>query len=121
MPIETSELNQRAVLWAAVGRYDNEGNVLLEDPIEIPVRWEEALEEAVDPLGNTIAVDALAVVDQTIAVDSVMWLGELIDLPNTPTNLKQVSTFGNIPDIKSRHFRKTVSLIRYSNTLPTIE
>jgi len=119
--LASSGRHQKAVLWAATGNFDNEGDALISSPVEITVRWEEVLEEAVDPNGNTVAVDAKITVDRVITVGSILWLGELIDLPSPPTELKQVIGRNHIPGIKSRQTYRSLMLMRYSDTLPTIE
>lgn len=116
---ETICRHQKAVLWAANG-FDDYGEPKVDAAAEITVRWEEGLREAVDPNGNTIAVDAVAVVDQDIVVGSIMWLGLKDDLATPPVGLKQVVSFSKIPDVKGRVFRRTVGLIRYSNELPAL-
>ncbi len=119
MPLETTELNQTAVLWPANG-VDNYGEYKVDDPVQINVRWEEGQREALDSNGNPIGVDALVVVDQVIAVGSIMWEGLLEDVASPPVNLKQVVNFTAIPDLKGHEVRRTVLLIRYSNELPTL-
>ncbi len=119
MSLESTSRHQKAVLWAANG-VDDYGEPKVDAAVEITVRWEEGLQEAVDPNGNTIAVDAVVVVDQAIVVGSIMWLGEKEDLATPPVDLKQVVSFNKIPDIKGRNFRRTVGLIRYSNELPAL-
>lgn len=116
---ETTSRHQKAVLWVANG-FDDYGEPKVDAAVEIDVRWEERLQEAVDSNGNTIAVDAVVVVNQDVIVGSIMWLGEKEDLATPPVSLKQVMTFNKIPDIKGRNFRRTVGLIRYSNKLPAL-
>ncbi len=111
--------HQKAVLWEASGT-DDYGEVTLDAAAEVTVRWTERQREGVDSQGNTIAIDASAVVDQQIAVGSIMWLGELVDLPAIPTNLKQVVNYGSVPDVKGREFWRTVLMIKYGNTLPVL-
>lgn len=117
--LEVSSRHQKAVLWAA-SSHDDYGNPLVDAAAEITVRWVEKRTEGVGPNGEAIAIDATVVVDQEIAVGSIMWLGAKDDLPDTPTNLKQVVAYNQTPDIKGREFYRTVSLIRYSDTLPTL-
>lgn len=111
--------HQKAVLWEASGK-DDYGEVTVDAAAEITVRWAERRREGVDPQGNTIAIDATAVVDREIAVGSIMWLGALVDLPTPLTDLNQVVNYNSIPDIKGREFYRTVSLIKYGNTLPVL-
>lgn len=117
--IEASNRHQKAVLWAANG-FDDYGEPKVDAAEEIDVRWEEARREVLNEEGNTVAVDATVVVNQEIAMGSIMWLGELDDVADPPVNLKQVVLYSKIPDVKARHFRRVVSLIRYSNELPVL-
>ncbi len=116
---ETISRHQKAVLWTASG-FDDYGEPKVDAAIEITVRWEERLQEAVDPNGNTIALDAMVVVNQDVVVGSIMWLGKKDDLATPPVDLKRVMTFNKIPDVKGRISRRTVGLIRYSNKLPAL-
>ncbi len=122
MSLENSSRHQKAVLWAASaanGVHDY-GVPKVSAKVQILVRWEERRQEAVDPDGNTIAVDIVAVVDQDIVIGSILWLGDIDDVATPPVDLKQVVTFSKPPDIKSRNFRRVVGLIRHSNKLPTL-
>lgn len=123
-PIETAFRCQTAVLWEADG-YDDYGSPKVLAPVELNVRWEEVQTEALDAKGNTIAIDAVVVVDRVIAEGSIMWQGKLDDIPGTtgiPTdgNLKQVIKYSDIPDIKARYCRRLVYLMRWSDVLPNL-
>jgi hypothetical protein len=116
---ELNGRHQKAVLWEKVG-LDNYGNPTLDaSPVEIVVRWEEGRSESIDDNGNPIGVDAQVIVAQEIPVGSIMWRGALANLPNPPTGLKQVISYNETPDIKGRVTFRKVSLVRYSETLPT--
>ncbi len=110
---------QKAVLWVFAG-YDGHGDVTVSAATEIDVRWEERRREVLDANGNSIAIDATVVVGQEIAVGSVLWLGALADVASPPVNLKQVVVYDSIPDVKGQEFRRTVGLVKYSDSLPTI-
>ncbi len=119
MPVmETDNLTQKAVLWAANG-FDDYGEFRVDAPIEISVRWEDSRGDTVDANGNTVAYDAAVVVDRAITVGSVMWLGQLKDLTDTVTKLRVV-TYESVPDVKGRNFWRQVLLSRLSNTLPDL-
>lgn len=118
-PLETSDRKQKAVLWAANG-FDNHGDVKVDAAAEIDVRWEEGQKEALDSLGNRIAIEATVVVDREIIIGSIMWLGEKADLATPPVNLKQVAIYSRTPDLKNRKIRRVVLLRKYSNELPEL-
>lgn len=116
-PIETWGRFQKAVLWRN-GGYDNYGEVKVLDPVEIDVRWEDTHNETVDPNGNVVAKTAQVVVNQDIAIGSILWKGELADLPSPVTNLHQVIGKTETPDLKNRNIRRQLTLMRYKNSLP---
>ena len=114
---------QTAVLWPCSGR-DNYGEPQVGSPVEILVRWITKRMEALDALGNTIALDAQAVVNQEIAVGSLMWLGTLASWQGTgsavqPSDLMQVKIYDEATDLKGRATRRTAGLMRFRDALPT--
>ncbi len=118
--LTTRQRRQKATLWTKNGD-DDYGGAKVNAKVEIKVRWEEKRSEAVDKDGNTIAIDATVVVDQEIAVGSIMWLGALADVADPPVNLKEVVVYNETPDLKSRGIpRRTVGLVKYSNQLPSL-
>lgn len=114
-----NSLNQKAVLWVAEG-VDNYGSYKVNSPVEISVRWEENRNEVTDNLGNTIVTDAVIHVNREIVVGSILWLGELIDVATPPVNLKQVVIYEEVPNLKARTKFRSVSVIKFSDTLPTL-
>jgi hypothetical protein len=112
MTVETTGLRQKAVLWAATGRYDVKGEPLLAAPIEIPVRWEETNRVINGPDDEPITLSAMVDVDRVIALNSQMRLGALDNLPTPLDTLMSVVTADHTPDIKGRHFQRSVSLTR---------
>ena len=118
--LETDCLNQKAVYWAKNSKPDDFGEVTVDAGIEIKVRWEVGNQEVADPQGRTIGIESLVVVDRDISVGSILWLGTIADIANPPVDLRQVVIFNSIPDDKGRNFRRTVGVIRYSNSLPAL-
>ncbi len=120
MPVlETDCLTQEAVLWLVTGK-NRYNNPTLAAAVEILTRWETGNVETTDPLNATVAIDSTVVVDRVIAVGSIMRLGKLVDLPSPVDDLREVIDYKEIPDIKGRHFRRTVLLIKFSDTLPEL-
>lgn len=115
--LATRRLHQKAVLWSNTGK-NNYGEVTVGTATEINVRWEETQSDITDANGQTVAVTAEVAVDREITVGSIMWEGAEADLPDAPTNLKQVLSYQEVPDIKGRTFRRIVLLGKYGNTLP---
>lgn len=120
---ETDYRFQKAQLWQRIGD-DEYANPLVSEREELTVRWENKQLEMMNPLGQPIKIDALVITIHTIPVGSIMWLGKAVDLPidlDDITNLMEVVAYDDIPDVKSRAFRKTVGLKRYTDKLPTIQ
>ncbi len=118
-PLETSSRRQQAVLWTANGT-DNYGELKVDASIQIEVRWETGQKEALDPQGNTVALDSTVIVDRVIPIGSIMWLGEKKDLADPPVGLRQVIDYSEVPDVKGREFRRVVSLMKHSDELPAL-
>lgn len=117
---ESAYRMQKAVLWEKVGD-DKAGEPLVSAGVELEVRWNSIYREVHDPLGNIIALLALVVVDQPVAIDSIMWKGELVDwVDNGSQVLLQVATYKETADLKGRDVRYTLGLSRFRGTLPTI-
>jgi len=117
--METSELNQKAVLYVLAGR-DNYGKATVNAGIEISVRWENKQAEVLDSQGTLVGTDTVVYVDRDVTIGSVLWLGKLINLPSVPTELKEVISYQKIPDVKNRAFRRKLLCMKYSDSLPTI-
>lgn len=119
MPVmETGNLTQKAVLWAANG-FDSYGEPKVDAGVEISVRWEDGRGEVTDAKGNAIAYDATVTVDRRITVGSIMWLGKLADYASTETKLRVVS-FSEVPDVKGQNKWREVLLARLSDELPDL-
>lgn len=117
---EVSSLPQKAVIWSYITD-DDYGNIICAQPIEINCRWVGSIGEQLNPLTATIMdVSTTVVVDRAIAVKSLIWLGELANLLEPISNLNQVKNYNDTPDIKGRNFLKTVTVIRYRNSLPAL-
>lgn len=119
MALETTELNQIAVLWAFVGSDDN-GEATVSAGVEINVRWVESTKQAATARSTPTASDVTVVVDRDIAIDSIMRLGRRSAVPAVPTDLYRVVNLNKTPDLKARAYRREVSLQRFKDALPTI-
>jgi hypothetical protein len=118
-PIETFHRHQAAVLWAANGT-DTNGEPRVDSPVEIQVRWQNRRLESRGPETTSVSHDAVAVVAQDVVVGSIMWLGELADLPSPTSNLFRVVEFQSVPDLKNVFTRRLVLLSKHGNSLPTV-
>lgn len=116
---ERAFVRQTAILWPATGT-DAYGQPTVGPPVEIPVRWLTQRREVRDPLGNTVMLDAEAVVLQWIAVGSRLWLGTLDEWYGVTgtgsaapdTELMTVRLFEETLDLKNRVAFRMVGLMR---------
>lgn len=118
-PIETQHLRDYAVLWMAED-YNEYGRYNVASPIEIRVRWEGGKQQSDNPTDEVDSWPTTIYVDREIEIGSVLWHGKLRNLPSPPTNLFKVNGRNTIPDLRNRHYQRTVSLVRHGNTLPTV-
>jgi len=126
-PLEVSDRFQDAVLWRLAG-YDKSGNsTVFPAPVPLKVRLVRKQTEMLDPKGNTVAVDATAVVDRDIGVGSILWEGcvEDLDIEGTampsPSGLLEIKAFSKTPDVRGREVRRTIGLMRYKDKLPFVK
>ena len=119
MPIETSDLTQKAVLLGRTGR-DMYGKVTTAAAKEIDVRWEVNEEQILESGNTVVATTANVVVNEEIEKGSILWLGLIIDFVTPYNDLHEVYLSRNIPDIKGRNFRRTLKLIRFTDKLPSL-
>lgn len=126
-PLETSDRWQTATLWEYVGK-DRFGQPKVSSaPVELSVRWNTTRRLVLAPDGNRVALDAEAVVNRKIGIGSVMFLGELDDWRGTgsgsageESELWEVVTYDEVPDLKGRNVRREIGLKKYRDTLPTL-
>ena len=89
------------------------------------MRWNTRRNRALDPQGNTILLDASAVVEREIPVGSIVWLGELAEWSGTgsgdvETELMEVKTYRETPDVRNGEVRRVIGMMKYKGVLPTI-
>lgn len=78
-PPELATLHHLAVLWRALGTFDNYGNPTVAEPEEISCNWKYNRRDKNQPKGGTNIVSASVVVSEEIPIGSKLWLGELED------------------------------------------
>lgn len=117
--LEVTGLVHKAVLWekAATDKFGADTVYL---PVEIDCRWNEDERDIQDRLKNTVRISGDAMVAREIPVGSIMWLGELADLPTPLTNLRRVYSYDVTLNIKNRISQRNVLLQRHANELPTL-
>ncbi len=119
LPLEYSDRPHHALLWMATGEFDDQGQMMVaDDPVELKVRWLESLQEQIGPQGTMRIRIATVVVDRDIPPSSRMWRGRLIDWLGTgsgddsshDSEVMEVVSSNDYPDLKGRLARKTVTL-----------
>lgn len=122
---ETMDLTESAVLWGFAGS-NGYGEPTVAAPVEIPARWVYKQREVTGPNGDPQAIDAQLVVKQDVDVGSIVWEGTLDDLPGTGTDytptsgILEVVSIDRAKDIKGRVVRRTLNLVRYTDSLPAL-
>lgn len=111
---------QKAVYWARNG-FDSAGEPKVDSPVEIDVRWEKTSTQLYDDEGTPITITDEVWVGQVIPEGSILWEGELANLPNPVTNARQVYQYVETPDIDGEGPERIVLLRKYRNSgLPTV-
>lgn len=123
MPLSYEQLIHKATLWERAN-YDDQGQPLVKNPVEIDCRWRPTNRSAAGPNNSTIAIEVSVVVDREIPVDSILWLGTLDCLPGTMpeprSDLFQVKTTHKTDNVSGTESRLRVGLVRFGNTLPQL-
>lgn len=101
---------QDCTMWPRTGD-DRYANPVVGEAQTLKVRWEDKQLEMIDPKGQPIKIDALLHTVDIIPVGSILLL-------SGSSSYMEAVAFDNIPDIKGRHYRKTVGLKRYTDRLP---
>lgn len=122
--LESMDRYQDAVLWPVAGE-DLYGEALAGDPVPLKVRWTWARRNMTGPDGDNVAVDAVVVVDRRIDVDSLMWLGGVLDLPpgtdwaGESEEVLRVVAYEETVDLKGRagNTYREVGLARHKDAL----
>jgi hypothetical protein len=87
-------LPNKLVYWPPTGA-DEFGRPTLGTPVEYCCRWEDCVEETIDPNGDVVLSSAVAYLTDPAAVAGVMWHGTLIEGPQSSSWLPDVkSNFG---------------------------
>ena len=116
---EQTELNQDAILWRYSSK-DDYNRPIVSQYEEVEVRFKLGQVQSTDAKGSVISYDGSAVTEETYPIDSILWVGELKDMPDAPTPLYQIKSYRETPDLKGRETKYTAMLMRYTDTLPTI-
>ena len=121
MGIITRMLKQTAVWWplssaeSAGIDYDNYGQPVVADPVEIDVRWEDVSEEFLDRNGTVQLSRARVYVDRDVEVGGILMLGELTDItdennPKENDNAWEIRRVEKLPNLKNTEYLRTCYL-----------
>jgi len=91
---------QKAVYWAPTGR-DQENRYLYDDPVEIKCRWDERYERDFNMYGEEIDIRSTVYVDREVALGGVLWLGLLVDAPDTPPEHQKIKVIREHPNMRA--------------------
>lgn len=122
--IESACRNQFAVMWVEDSTSpDKHGRKLLVAGVEIQVRFESVDVFTRPPKGDEEELVKKMVVNQDIALGTIIFEGKSTDLPvpvTDVTGLFEVVEFPSIPDVKGREVRRVCGLKKFGDTLPTL-
>lgn len=116
---ERRDRYQTAVLWEATGAFDDYANALVGSPVQIQLKWKDEHTESVGPDGQTVTLDATAIVDRLIPIGSRLWPGTLAEWYGQPgsggddSGVRVVKTYKIAVDIKARNRRYSLGLMRW--------
>ena len=143
--IEISGLKQLAILWPFAGSFNSKGEPRVSEMLDIRVRWERGIQQALENDEGPVFSNAIVMVDRAIQTAGIILLvsGSNPDPDITPTSAflagasgqpgfeeesgyspitgyLEVVDYREIPDVKARRFQRTVALRRWKRALPEI-
>lgn len=121
MGIITRMRKQKAVYWALGSAdsggmdFNDYGQPLYAEPIELTVRWEDTSVEFLDNAGAKILSNSVVYVGEDVVLGGILMLGELIDInsggePKENDNAWEIKRFEKLPNIRNTEFLRTVFL-----------
>ena len=121
MSIISRMRKQTAVYWALASldsggvAFDDYGQPMLTDPVEIECRWEDKVEEFIGPDGTKMISRAVVYVDRDVDIGGVLMLGEEDDIldednPKENNGAWEIKQFSKIPNFRATEFLRTAYL-----------
>lgn len=96
---------QKAVWWARSSGPDSYGQFTFADPVEIDCRWDDNIQEFIDPKGQVTASQAVVYPDRILSVGDRLRRGPLGGgLPGNPLTLTDafsIKRFDQTPNFKA--------------------
>lgn len=110
---------QDAIYWANSGTNDSYGQPKVASTIPVKVRWNQGVHESGSSTGTPKSYDGELIVDRSMPIGGILWLGAVADYVATDTKF-QIADYNETLDIKGRAKHRTVKVTRYSDTLPLL-
>jgi len=109
------------VYWALASNesggiaYDDYGQPLYTDPVELKCRWDGVAKEFVDAKGTTLVSRAVVYVESDVDVGGLLFHGTLDELdsgldPRTQDGAWEIKRFDKIPHLKYKWFLRVAYL-----------
>lgn len=123
---EQNGRHQAAVYWERVGT-DRYNTPTYLDYQEMAVRWELKTFMVRNPDGTSTTYDGQIKVDRKLPERTLFFRGSFAELDLTETDpllapvLYEAVDYSETPDVKGRHFERTMKLLRYAGTMPTVD
>ncbi len=117
--VEIFDCVDYAVLWEADG-LDNYGVVKVLEPVEIRCRWNDSPKDSVSSQGDKVSLTVRISALRDIPIQSILWHGKLVDLPESPTNLCQVKSVDGGLDVHGLAERFEFGLVRFMDRVPNL-
>ena len=109
MSVISKMRRQKAVWWQRDSTPDRYGRFTYADPVEIDCRWDDAMQDFVDPQGNIVQSKSVVYPDRELAVGDMLMEGE-VDT-NTPTDPRETEGPALVRGTaKTPNFRATETL-----------
>lgn len=113
MAVAKRFMNQSAVWWQ-YSDFDEFGKPSHATPVEVDCRWDDVVEEFINPNGDREVCRSKLIVDRDMAVKDKLRLGELdstiLDDPDDNEDVWEIRLFGKTPNVKGQKFLRQVYL-----------
>lgn len=105
---------QLAVYWSSQ-KFDDFGQPIPLEPVEIKCRWEDVQVEYLTKDGTKQVSNSVVYVDRDVELDGFLWLGELSELtsqtvPEQNEGAHRIKQVNKIPNLKAKEFLITAIL-----------
>jgi hypothetical protein len=95
--------------------YDDYGQPLYTDPVELKCRWEEVAKEFIDTKGTVQISRAIVYVESDVEVKGMLFHGELTDLdsglsPRNQDGAWEIKRYDKLPHLKYKYMLRTAYL-----------